>query len=238
MAGAAVVFICGRVTSQPPAPPPDWPNSRRRAAFPVSPNDSAGTKVLHHHFMPSYTSDRPDPNTENSPSTRAEINVRPFPTPEEVRPFEKAEPRKSMEAGKRKRVSAIVTDTPVKKVLEEEQKGAKEKKAKALERKLKSLFQKESRNNGRMKLTKSTAIGLKRKKKPMEDDDDEDDDEEDEDSLCLRCLKPFSNSQPGAQWIQCTNCKCWAHQTCMRNEIRGLFYECYNCADPLDVDSD
>ncbi|XP_047111685.1 PHD finger protein ALFIN-LIKE 7-like [Schistocerca piceifrons] len=150
-----------------------------------------------------------------------------------------------MGAGKRKRVSAIVIDTPVKKkALEEEQNGSKEKKAKELERKLKShakkaLFQKESRSNGRMKLTKSTAVGLKRNKKPMEEDDDEDDDdEEDEDSLCLRCLKPFSNSQPGAQWIQCTNCKRWAHQTCVKNEIRGLFYECYNCAVPLDEDSD
>ncbi|XP_049941025.1 parathymosin-like [Schistocerca serialis cubense] len=150
-----------------------------------------------------------------------------------------------MGAGKRKRVSAIVTDTPVKNALEEEQKGAKQKKAKELERKLKSqakkaLFQKESRSNGSMKLTKSTAVGLKRKKEPMEDDDDEDDDEdeEDEDPLCLRCLKPFSNSQPGAQWIQCTNCKHWAQQTCVKNEIRGLFYECYNCVDPLDVDSD
>ncbi|XP_049771046.1 uncharacterized protein LOC126122323 [Schistocerca cancellata] len=151
-----------------------------------------------------------------------------------------------MGAGKKKRVSAIVTDTPVKKkALEEEQKGAKEKKAKALERKLKSqakkaLFQKESRSNGRMKLTKSAAVGLKCKKKPMEDDNDEDDadNEEDEDSLCLRCLKPFSNSQPGAQWIQCTNCKRWAHQTCVKNEIHGLFYVYYNCADPLHVESD
>lgn len=223
-------------------------------------------------FMPSYTSDRPNPNTESSPSTRAEINatsttsqhvlaipstskeglpsevisqspvnVRPFPTPEEIRPFEKAEPRKGMAAGKRKRVSAILTDTPVKRALEEEQKDAKAKKAKALERKVKShakkaLFQKQRTSNCRMKLTKSTAVGLKRKKKPRKDDDD--DDSEDEDSLCLRCLKPFSSSQPGAQWIQCTNCKRWAHETCVKNEILGVFYECYNCADVFDLDSD
>lgn len=133
-----------------------------------------------------------------------------------------------------------MTDTPVKEALEEEQKRAKEKKA--LKRKVKSqvkksLFEKESTNNGGIKIKKSTAVSLKRKKKPRQYDDDDEEDE-DKDSLCLRCLKPFSNSLPGAQCIQWTNCKRWAHQTCVKNEISGLFYECYNCADPLDLDSD
>lgn len=233
-------------------------------------------------FMPSYTSDRPQPNTERSesiptetnatppsshcnlaiPSTskeglgvpsqemsQAQENLRPFPTPEEVRPFEKAEPRKGRPnaAGKRKRVSAIVTDTPVKKALQEEQKRAKERKGKALEGKMKSrakiaLFGDEDTGKARMKSNKSTAAGLKRKKKPRlyddVDDEDDDDEEDDEDALCLRCLKPFSKSQPGAEWIQCTSCKRWAHQTCVKYEIHGRFYECYNCADTLEFDSD
>ncbi|XP_063218616.1 uncharacterized protein LOC134528880 [Bacillus rossius redtenbacheri] len=145
--------------------------------------------------------------------SQAPENLRPFPTPEEVRPFEKSEPRKGRPnaAGKRKRVSAIVTDTPVKKALKEEQKRAKEKKEKALEGKMKSqakkgLFGDEDMGKARMKSNKSTAAGLKRKKKPRQYDDvDDDDDEEDEDSLCLRCLKPFSKSQPGVEWIQCTS---------------------------------
>ncbi|XP_049806943.1 uncharacterized protein LOC126249331 [Schistocerca nitens] len=119
----------------------------------------------------------------------------------------------------------MLTDTPVKIALEEEQKGAKEKKAKALERKIKSqakkaLFRKKNTSNGRIKLIKSTAVGLKRKKEPRQDDDDDDDeDEEDEDSLCLRCLKPFSQSTWNIM-DSVHNCKRWAHQTCVKNEIR------------------
>ena len=53
-------------------------------------------------------------------------------TPEKVRPFKKANPREQRinRLKNRKRVSAILTDTPVKKALELKQKSAKKKKKK------------------------------------------------------------------------------------------------------------
>lgn len=231
-------------------------------------------------FMPSYISDRPHPNIEDTPSTRTEGSrteplisqdipaipstskevsapektsqrpneVRLLPTPEEVRPFDKAKPRKGTAAGKRRRVSVILTDTPVKRALEEEQKRSKEKKKNALERKKmsivkKSLFHKKSTSHCKTTSTKSNESTevktppVKRKKKQNQVYC-KDDEEEDEDSTCLKCFKPFSDSRPGAQWIQCTSCQRWAHQICVKNEINGLFYECLNCASPLDTDSD
>ena len=99
-------------------------------------------------FMPSYLTDRPDPSNmpnhssvlseENTnqissvvipatPSTSSEIGLQQtFPSPEEVRPFQKAEPRKGKNSNKRKRTSAILTDTPVKEALQLEQRAAKE----------------------------------------------------------------------------------------------------------------
>lgn len=90
-------------------------------------------------FMPAYFTDRPAPVQAEvySPITgqheEADIqgptqpNVG-CPTPEEVRPLEKAGPRKQTCNGRRKRKSAILTDTPVKEQLRLEQQQAKQRK--------------------------------------------------------------------------------------------------------------
>ena len=60
-----------------------------------------------------------------------------------------------------------------------------------------------------------------------------------EDVLCLSCFKPFSNSLPGAVWIQCSSCQWWAHASCVKEDINGLYYKCLYCNDsivPLDED--
>ena len=58
---------------------------------------------------------------------------------------------------------------------------------------------------------------------------------------CLSCFKPFSNSLPGAVWVQCSSCQWWAHASCVKEEINGLYYKCLYCNDSvvlLDEDSD
>ena len=67
-----------------------------------------------------------------------------LPSPEEVRPFEKAQPRKltKNKIRNRKRISAILTDTPVKKAMEQEQKAAKEKKTEGFKKQKNIFYQK------------------------------------------------------------------------------------------------
>ncbi|GBO28496.1 hypothetical protein AVEN_122844-1 [Araneus ventricosus] len=98
--------------------------------------------------MPSYITDRPCPHstTEHTIVTARALPPIPLPgpsgmnqtsnkslqenecpSPEDVRPFLKAQPRKNLQR-KRKRKSAILTDTPVKKALRDEQTKEKEKK--------------------------------------------------------------------------------------------------------------
>ena len=49
-------------------------------------------------------------------------------SPEEIRPFPKAQPRKTQKGGRRRRKNAISTDTLVKAALEEEANSSKTKK--------------------------------------------------------------------------------------------------------------
>lgn len=63
----------------------------------------------------------------------------PYPTPEQVRPFQKADPCKASNKGRKKRTSAILTDTPVKNALADDQTPTKDKKKNALLTKKKLL---------------------------------------------------------------------------------------------------
>lgn len=47
-----------------------------------------------------------------------------YPSPEQLRPFQKAGPKLDTKKGKKKRKSAILTDTPVKEALRQEQTDA------------------------------------------------------------------------------------------------------------------
>ncbi|GBO44599.1 hypothetical protein AVEN_195747-1 [Araneus ventricosus] len=99
-------------------------------------------------FMPSYITDRPCPHsaTEHTivtapalppipfpgpsgmnPTSNKSLQEKDCPSPEDARPFLKAQPGQNLQR-KRKRKSAILTDTPVKKALRDEQTKAKEKK--------------------------------------------------------------------------------------------------------------
>uniref|UniRef100_A0A1Y1LS66 PHD-type domain-containing protein n=1 Tax=Photinus pyralis TaxID=7054 RepID=A0A1Y1LS66_PHOPY len=38
--------------------------------------------------------------------------------------------------------------------------------------------------------------------------------EEDSDEECIICTELYSNSQEGDGWVQCKDCKRWAHEQC------------------------
>ncbi|GBP22161.1 hypothetical protein EVAR_10671_1 [Eumeta japonica] len=61
------------------------------------------------------------------------------------------------------------------------------------------------------------------KKKKFVDDEE---DEKEEEDYCLVCLSPYSTSKSREVWIQCQDCKLWAHEAC----TPGLpNYICQNC---------
>ncbi|CAG2204629.1 unnamed protein product [Mytilus edulis] len=128
--------------------------------------------------------------------------------PSEVRPFPKAPPLKNpRKTSSRKRKTAILTDTPEKNALEEEEKRKCQKQQKTVKRKL--PLQKSTRRTNKQK---------QMRKSNNSDDEDE--------CFCLVCLEPYSNSKSRESWIQCTSCKEWAHEECTKGD---KIFICHNC---------
>lgn len=149
-------------------------------------------------------------------------------SPAELRPFPKAQPRIENRKYK-KRKSVILTDTPEKEAIrEEEQIRALKKKASAVKRNVCENTKGKSKLKSANKKIKPTVTKNKK-------ENDSSSDEEDENCLCLVCLHPYSNSKGGEQWIQCTKCRRWAHLACGTNDI---FYVCVNCQSDDDHSSD
>ena len=125
-------------------------------------------------------------------------------TPEDVRPFTKAPPRKTNQRDKKRGRSMILTDTPVKNALE----------AEAAKRKTK-VKGPTSRKVARTLAPKKQVKAAKRPKATEEDA-----------CQCLVCDEPFGNSRPGEKWVSCTDCGKWAHEDCTSGD---LCYVCHNC---------
>ncbi|CAG4952523.1 unnamed protein product [Parnassius apollo] len=136
-------------------------------------------------------------------------------TPKDLRPLPQASPRTVANKGRKKRKTAILTDTPEKNAIEEEYQ--RRNKAK------KTVLQPDTRNGkGKLISTKGKGKGKKTKKAVKGKENKSDD----EDCFCLVCLETFSNSRPNEQWIQCTKCKMWSHAECVNDDAN---YECHNC---------
>ncbi|XP_071945228.1 uncharacterized protein [Antedon mediterranea] len=161
--------------------------------------------------------DQPGPSTIPGPS--GVIFTAKSNTPEELRPLPKAGPRKTTKAqNSRKRDTAILTDTPFKKTVEEK-KRAKELADTVKNNKIKkSLFKKNKKD------VSSKVKGSK--KQPVKAIINESSSDEDNDDFCLVCMEPYSNSRSKEVWVQCLDCKMWAHEDC----TTGLaVYVCHNC---------
>lgn len=151
-------------------------------------------------------------------------------SPEAIRPFPKA----SLRSGKNKRrlrKSAILTDTPEKQALAEEQ--SKKRKIYVGNEEIKKYKGKgkgKEKQSAKMKINgKKTIKGKHAKRKILQSNSESSEDEDDDlEYYCLVCCDPYSNSRSGEEWVQCQDCKNWAHSRCGKN--RGfLIYTCPNC---------
>ncbi|XP_063537709.1 uncharacterized protein LOC134747074 [Cydia strobilella] len=140
-------------------------------------------------------------------------------TPEIIRPLPKALPRKCTQ-NRRKVKSAILTDTPEKEALEAIEANRKLKNVK--KRVLNDSKQLNITSN-KKKATNQNKRPTKNKKKQTRKSDSENDDD---DCLCLCCLESYKNSRPNEEWVQCMECKGWAHAECTTGELN---YICQNC---------
>ena len=102
-------------------------------------------------------------------------------SPEQVRPFPKAQPRRTQTGG---RISAILTYTPVKAALENDMKNTKSKKQKST------------------KVRRTLEISIR---KPT--NNEKLDDSDDKFNICLVCCEHFRDSRSREKWVQCQVCK-------------------------------
>lgn len=113
-------------------------------------------------------------------------------SPEALRPYPKAPPRKIGTRGRKTKKSAIYTDTVEKKAIrkeyEERQKRWKNKQTK------KKLLEPSTG-----KTNKGKGKGKAKKKKANTPPDSS----EEEEYYCLLCLETYSASRPGESWVQC-----------------------------------
>lgn len=159
--------------------------------------------------------DSPQPSTSSQPP-QCEIL-----TPEAVRPFPKAGERKQKSSGKRRRFTAILTDTPVKNRLLAEKQAAQQKRIKIIP------------TTNRKKLVEKYC--LKSKRGETNHRNYQSDSEEGDDALCLYCMENYKSSKSGEKWIRCTKCHMWAHQQCAGGRP-NIFFECPNCDSTDDMD--
>lgn len=159
---------------------------------------------------------------------------------EQIRPLPKAAGGiKKQITKRRKKHSAILTDTPEKLILEEEQSKRKQK-ANTIKRNV--VENEDEAKTKKLKGTNNKSLSRKSKKidgrlgssrvTDEETEDSEMEDSETEDSFCLYCFKPYTG-KPKATWIQCNKCKQWAHESCV-HKLRSDFFYCLNCDDDDD----
>lgn len=154
------------------------------------------------------------PVASTSRDTSVTVTEIPF-SPETLRPLPKAPPRKKNQTNRRKVKSAILTDTPVKNELAAIELARMEKK-----KVKKPNFNEEKARKRSKPATKTKKIKVVKKQKENKES------EEEEESYCICCLEPYSNSRAKEKWVQCLECKNWAHDACTGGE---LSYVCHNC---------
>lgn len=132
-------------------------------------------------------------------------------SPSAVRPFPKAGPRKTTGRIRKKRQSEILTDTPVKQALmEEEQRRACKKSRKSILGKTKGKQKKKERTTA-TKMLKAVA---------------EDSETSDDENVCVVCMESVNNSKPKEVWVKCALCSLWALQACTPGLPRFICQHC------------
>lgn len=152
----------------------------------------------------------------------------PPPTPLQLKPLPKAGPRKTVRNQSRRRQTAILTDTPVKDALMEQ-----EIKRESVKRKV-SITEKDPPKKlkiQKLNIPKAKPVTLKKIKRNKRCESESSEGSED-DCFCLYCLDTYKNSASAEKWIQCTMCRKWAHEACAPDDID--FFVCINCPDDSD----
>lgn len=205
-------FLPASVTDQP-APPPQ--SSQTESVAPTSADvpeetldksTSDSPAIVNDNLRPPACSEvnelEPVASTsglrKNSSKPNAKNNI--VFSPAFVRPLPKAEQRKQTLKGRKKRKSAVLTDTPEKDALEEEQTGRNLKKSKEV-----------------------LKLKVKKVKKKVFVSSDSSSEEE---CFCLVCSEEFGNSKPNEKWVRCVACKLWSHKECT-DAIEP--YICHHC---------
>jgi len=111
----------------------------------------------------------------------------------------------------RKRKSTILTDTPEKEKIQNEHNIRQEKK-----KKMAIKYPKKVKACKKLKLAKShTTVGAE---------------DEEMETFCLMCSGPYSQSRKSEKdWVQCLQCKLWAHVTCTTKKNLDTF-TCAMCS--------
>lgn len=138
-------------------------------------------------------------------------------SPKDLRPLPQAGPRSETNKGRKKRKTAILTDTPEKNLIEQEHQQRNKVK--------KMVLQANSRESKEKSSAKGKGKGKKTKKALKEKENESDD----ADYFCLVCLENYS--RPNEKWIQCTECEMWSHLECVDDD-KG--YVCHHCDSDLD----
>jgi len=164
---------------------------------------------------------------ERTPGKESRENGKAQFSPEDVRPYPKAPPRKGT-AKRKKRRTAILTDTPEKALIEEEFQKRSQSKSKPKQKQKQNPSQVKTKPNEN-KAGKRKLVQKKRKIDTSSDSDDEE-------WYCLICVEPYSNSKAREKWVQCVACKDWAHEECTAVP-KGNVFVCQNCESDYDSES-
>jgi hypothetical protein len=199
-------------TSGVPSPPPEtsdlpWPHPETETSDHDVPSP------------PPETSDvfSPPPETPDMPSKAV------F-SPERLKPHPKAPPRSATTKGRKRRKTAILTDTPEKEMLQEEKRRRMEKK----KPKSHACTKTKPKSKLKTKAKRKSATKTKREKAKRILVDDFPDEV---DWNCLVCLGRWSESRSNEQWLQCGICKDWSHEEC--TGVSEL-YICHHCSSDTD----
>ncbi|KAJ8939486.1 hypothetical protein NQ318_022540 [Aromia moschata] len=154
-------------------------------------------------------------------------------SPEMLRPLPKAGPRQ-LKNRRKKRTCAVLTETPERNALAEEQSKRIKKdlskidnaKRKAVK---KSFFSEkdDGKELPKQAQTTNSRKGQSKKNKDKGYSSTEISESEEDECFCVVCAESFSQSIPNEEWVQCSDCRGWSHARCITGT--GLFYVCINC---------
>lgn len=142
-------------------------------------------------------------------------------SPREIRPPpEQKDPRIVKKPDKRRGKTVILTSSPYKLELELEEQGKTNKK------------EKKTLNQKLFKIPKQKTVQTRKKKKfsIKTDSLSSDEDDEESDEACIFCNELYAKSKSLEGWIQCLNCKGWAHEACSNAEEHDQHFICDFCS--------